>query len=88
MYSLDGSFEGDLGGVRVWSSFVRWLEGLADGRVRLAQGTVWRCPIGTGIHSAGDGSTVPRMVAQGSEVMEGTCSAHLASWFHPGRVPG
>jgi hypothetical protein len=38
-------------------------EGLAEGRALGAQASAWRCPVGTGRHSVGGGSTASGMAA-------------------------
>jgi hypothetical protein len=49
--------------VRVWWSSVRWFEGLDEGRALVAQGAAWRCPVETGLHNVGNGSTRSGMAA-------------------------
>jgi hypothetical protein len=71
-------------------------EGLANGGVCATQGLAWRCPIGTGLYSTGDGSTMPGMVAQGWGWMHRVggdredvlCSPHITtlSWASIGSV--
>jgi hypothetical protein len=48
----------------VWSPSVRRLEGSVDGRPEDAQQRAWQCLVIPSFHSAGDGTSVPRMVAQ------------------------
>jgi hypothetical protein len=48
----------------VWSPSVRRLGGAADGRPEDVQQRAWRRLVVLGSHSAGDGSSVPGMVAQ------------------------
>jgi hypothetical protein len=66
-------FKGGLADVCVWSSSVCRFEGLVDGRTLVAQKLAWRRPIGTGLHSTGNGSTVLGM------------ATHRRGWPHRGR---
>jgi hypothetical protein len=88
-----GNFEGGHAGALAWSSFVHWLEGLADGGPRLHSGRCGgipsaRVPIVLEMspqcpgwrHSDEDGRTGP-------EVTEEMCSAGLTSRCRPGRAP-
>jgi hypothetical protein len=47
----------------VRSSYVRQLEGWADGGLEVTQRWSWRCLVALGSHSAGDGAVVLGMVA-------------------------
>jgi hypothetical protein len=47
----------------LWPSFVRQLEGQADGRLAVAHWQAWRCLVFLDSHSVGDAAAVPGMVA-------------------------
>jgi hypothetical protein len=67
---------------------------LLMGEFGLHGSRAWRHPIGTGSHSAGDGSTASEVAAQGRGWPHwaggdgGMCFAHPASRHRPARSPG